>query len=323
MKERVSSLLLVVLLVVSLVGCGGQKSSMSYDGAADVMINGVSGGSGFQMDTVSAPEASYDESQKSADVKVDNVQEGASIQRDMLVYRGEITLTTKEYDASLKALFEMFDKYDCFIEESKEWTKYRHSDDTVLNVYDAVLRIRSTEYDEFMEGTSNVGVVESKSSSVENMNVEYSDTATALRIQEARLDRYLARLENETDSEVALQLEREITDIQIQVQQLKSRQALIETDVAYSYITLSLNEVKEYTSQISYKDPLHVRLWAEVVNTYYEFTDFLVGLLFFIIHASPYIVIIGVPLFIFRRKLPKVKLRGRKPKAKADDKPKE
>lgn len=330
MRKRLSNLLIAVLVVVSLTACsttsyGGENfgaipSLKEYDDVSGGLAfspsynSTSSGGSPSDKGPEMAP--SYDEG-----VEITSVQGGDTIQKDMLVYEGSVTVTTKDYEASIAALNEMYETYDCFIESSREYTQYSQYDSNGTMRYTATIRVSSGDYDSFMNGTGNLGVVDSKSSNVQNMNVEYSDAVTALRIQEARLERYISRLEEETDNEIALQIEREIANIQIEVQQLEARKRTIETDVAYSYVDLTLVEVRAYTSQVTHSDPLHVRLWAEVVNTYYEFTNFLVYALFFIIHALPYILILVVLWFVFRKKLKgKIKLPRRRCKRPENDK---
>lgn len=326
-KRLLTDILVAGLLLTFLTACGSfDKSSSAIQGAgvADLApsygatANGVGASKGdvaFNESYDYDSDFSYSESESGDVDPGDNVQGGTEIDKDMLVYRGSVSITTKEYDSALEALSELYSKYDCFIESSNEYSNYRYSDGSTMMTYRATIRVNSKDYDTFMNGVSNLGVVASKSSNVQNMNMEYSDTVTALRIYQARLDRYLARLETETDNEIAIQLEREVTDIQVTLQQLEARKSLIETDVAYSYVDLEIEEVKAYTSQITHDDPLHKRVWAEIVNTYYEFTEFLTNLLFFIIHAFPYLVILGIVVFVLRKKfkgcvkLPRLKKR--------------
>lgn len=335
MRERLLVSTLVLLLALS--GCGSVNTGYygESDGLSYTQTNGFSGGSskadvaynswlsnsfgssnGQQnVDVVYSPEAD-----SATEHEPNQTQGGAEINKDMLVYHGSVTVSTKEYDKAMDSLKVLFETYDCFIESSSERSNYRYSDDSQLMIYSATIRVNSKDYASFMDGASSVGVVASKSSIVENMNLEYSDTVTALRIYQARLDRYLARLETETDNEIAIQLEREITSIQVTLQQLEARKSLIETDVAYSYVDLTIQEVEAFTSQVTHDDPLHKRVWAEIVNTYYEFTEFLTEVLFFIIHAFPYLVILGAVIFVLRKKLkfkrPSFKFRKRK---KVDD----
>lgn len=342
-RKTVSKVLVAVLLVSLLTGCGSKSYSGDYNSTVgapsyDGMVANSSKTEGFGISGLfdnNKSEQSYvdydyagdnipesgEHGASDNDIPSGESQDGAIIQKDMLVYRGDIDITTKDYANAMAGVQELFKAYDCFIEYSREYSNYRYYDDTDLMTYEATIRVNSKDYESFMNGVSNLGVVSSKSSNVRNMNMEYSDTVTALRIQQARLDRYLERLETERDNEIALQLENQIANIQIELSQLESRKNLIETDVAYSYVDLAIREVKAYSSQVRHDDPLHVRVWAEIVNTYYEFTEFLVDVLFFFIHAFPYLVILGLAcLIIFKKFKLHTKLQKiRRKKHKKDD----
>ena len=72
----------------------------------------------------------------------------------------------------------------------------------------------------------------------------------------------------------------------------------IETDVAYSYVYLTLNEVREYTQPAPSTDTFGDRLLETLKETGSGFVSFLEGLLFLIIHLAPYLVLIGITAFV-------------------------
>ena len=47
----------------------------------------------------------------------------------------------------------------------------------------------------------------------------------------------------------AISVENELTNIQVEIAKIKTRMNNIENDVAYSYIDLTVNEVREYTAE--------------------------------------------------------------------------
>ena len=73
----------------------------------------------------------------------------------------------------------------------------------------------------------------------------------------------------------------------------------IENDVAYSYINLSLNEVREYqeVKVRESEDTFGQRFIITVKKTTNGFLNFLEGLLFVIISMLPYLILIGIAVF--------------------------
>ena len=72
----------------------------------------------------------------------------------------------------------------------------------------------------------------------------------------------------------------------------------IETDVAYSYVNISINEVKQYREEPVKNDTFIQRLGNTVSDTVSDFLDFLEELLFVIIHLLPYLILIGIIVVI-------------------------
>ena len=93
----------------------------------------------------------------------------------------------------------------------------------------------------------------------------------------------------------------------------------IRTDVAYSFVNISINEVKEYTPEPVKKDTFGQRLINTVSDTASNFLIFLEELLFLIISLFPYLVLIGIVVLIVISVRKKIKNR----KAAKKDRPAE
>lgn len=92
-----------------------------------------------------------------------------------------------------------------------------------------------------------------------------------------------------------LAIEDRLTDVQNELQILRNRLSEMDTDVAYSTVNLTIREVIEYTPEV---DPVKTLTFGDrLKNTLEEswdtFTDFLEGLLFFVIRATPILLVIG------------------------------
>ena len=318
MKKKMFSILLVCCL--ALTGCSSDTSNY----ATSVEDSSTSSnGAGFSIESSAVKDdfnisqsEDYNSSEISSEQEVNKEDDNNSVDtkfdRDMLVYEGSIRITTKSYDKAISELDELYKKYDCFISSSTEYQNY----DELMN-YSATIRVNSSQYEDLMNGVSNLGTLDRKTSEVTNMSMEYSDIVTALRIYKARQERYLKMLENCYDESDAIALEDKLTDLEVTIAQYESRKALIETDVAYSYINLEIEEVKEYTSQVNHTDGFFTRFRKEVVNTFFGFIDFLENALFFVIRIVPY----GVFFFILYKVLKKLGLLKKLPKIRKKKKP--
>ena len=243
----------------------------------------------------------------------------------MLVYRCNLNLDTLDFDKTTIGIKSLIDEMGGFIESEAysdnggTYSYYYVDDDEKHNTYKATIRIPSSKYDDFIDSVGSLGDVRSKDSNVENMTQEYTDAKTALQIYQEKEKRYISMISTATDEVVAMQLEKELTDLEIQIAQLKTRMENIENDVAYSYVELSVSEVRKYSSHGGVKSTFMQRLLDTFKETYSDFFNFLEELLFLIIRLFPYVVLLG---FITLGVVKCIKIRRKKrPKKEHNDKP--
>ena len=277
----------------------------SEEAAAEAEPSDNSGGSAEPM------------SYKQSDVKAINPQ--------MLVYSCDMSIDVLEFEQALDRFHGLIDKYKGFIEsetysDGGSSTQWKYTDDKKWKTLNAVIRIPSADYDAFCSDAEDIGDMRRKNASVQNLTTEYSDLKTTLSIYEAKEKRYLDLLKDITDEKEAISVESELTNIQIEIAKLKTRMNNIENDVAYSYINLTLNEVREYTAEPVEErtDTFGQRLKNTVSRTWDDFLGFLERLLFFIIEIFPYFVVFGIIIFIvikLKKLVGKIRAKNKKPAA--------
>lgn len=236
-------------------------------------------------------------SYKQSEVKAINTQ--------MLVYSCDMSIDVLEFDEAVDKIHELISTYNGFIESENyndggNTSKWEYSDSEKWKNLYATIRIPSADYEDFCEAAEKIGDMRRKSSSVQNLTTEYSDLSTTLSIYEAKEKRYLDILSEIKNEQEAIEVENELTTIQIEIAKIKTRMNNIENDVAYSFINLTLNEVRKYSDKpvIERNDTFGQRLKNTLSKTWDEFLYFLENLLFILIRILPYILIIGIITFI-------------------------
>ena len=220
---------------------------------------------------------------------------------EKLVYTCNMTLETIVYEDTITALRSLIKQYDGIIQQENysdsapDWyyTNYRKTNGT-LTAY-IVVRIPSAHYREFLAGIEGQGKVVSSDQSVENITRRYSETQTTISSLETQEKRLLEMMETAETIDEMLAIEDRLTDVQNELQILRNRLSEMDTDVAYSTVNLTIREVIEYTPEV---DPVKTLTFGDrLKNTLEEswdtFTDFLEGLLFFVIRATPILLVIG------------------------------
>lgn len=296
-----------------LTACGSSQAA-SDTAPAIGYANGISESRSYSEDTngyysddysYASDEAYASEDYDSADVPSydaaasDSTAEPNAVSKEMLVYSCTMSVDTLNFETSLSGFRNALDTYGGFVEQENfsdggsEGRGYSSSEEKWKS-YTATVRIPSKDYDNFCNAAGGLGDLRSKNASVTNMSQEYSDLSTTLAIYEAKEARYLALLADITEDEYAIAVEKELTDIQIQIANLKTRMNTIETDVAYSYVYFTLNEVKEYKAEPVKTDTFAERLSSTLSSAGEGFLSFLEWLLFVIIYLAPYLVFLGI-----------------------------
>ena len=320
MKKRLLCTALTAALVLS--GCGaGEKSSDTYVSNGSFMEANTAqteSGGGFMdydyaedidnsFDAAADAEAPYPAPEESpAGAKNNETSAGLSadeIDREMLVYSCSMSIDTLDFASTVNSFKTLLDQYGGFIESENfddggSYSRWYSEEDEKWQSYSATLRVPSRNYDAFCSSAGNLGDLRSKNASVQNLSSEYHDLSTSLEIYEAKEERYISLLATITEDEYAVAIERELTDLQIEIARIKSRMNKINTDVSYSYVYITINEVKEYVSKPVKTDTFFDRLLNTIRNTWTDFVGFWEALLFLIIRLLPYLVLIALLIII-------------------------
>ena len=337
MKIKVCLCFAAALLFFSQAGCGG--SSYSGNSADYSAVKEESAAAGEGLSDAAADEYQYDDADENGaeydgteDLDEEVSAQTANIDLDMLVYRCNVNIDTLDYKNSYASLLKLIDKYQGFIESSdysdggSAYTYYyiepsdKHSECTITT------RIPSKQYEKFISSFGDLGDVRSMNANVENVTQEYKDSKTALKIYREQEKRYISMIAD-ADPSYALELQNELSDLEIKIAQLESRIQNIKNDVAYSYVTINLREVEKYSLHGN-TDTFTMRLKDSWSDSWQSFCGFLESVLIFFIYAWYYIVLIIIIVVVvrklrkaWRKKHPAREKRHKKQGLEADEEP--
>lgn len=308
MKKK-STFLLGLVMVITLAGCGDTYSESAADNAESAGIN-----NGYMADENGYADESYEDADEAEPEENTSSSVGTSlpseenradteIDREMLVYTCDMSIDTLDFDKAVGDFKAALVQAGGFVEnetydDGYYGSSYLVKEEDKDRTYRATVRVPSKQYNSFLEGTEALGDVRSKSAYVENLSQEYSDLGTSLEIYEAKEKRYINLLSTITDDEYAIEVERELTELQIQIAQIKTRMNKIRTDVAYSYVNVTIHAVREYVKEPVKDDTFGQRLVNQLHSTWKGFLWFLETLLFVFIGVSPYLAIMAVIVLV-------------------------
>ena len=229
-----------------------------------------------------------------------------TLAEEKLVYHCTLEIETTEYNESYSRLKDLISSYNGLIQSESEtdsdydwyYSNNHNTSGTLRTVIQC--RIPSQNYAEFVENVSNLNdlsKVVKKSTSIENISQDYYDNKTRIEALEIQEDRLLQMLENAYSITEMIEVEDRLTEVQYELTQLRTTLIYMDMDVAYSYVNITLEEVKEYTT-VREETTFFTRLWDNIVDAWEMGGELFEGLLNTIFHAIPVIVFVILPLIV-------------------------
>ena len=240
-----------------------------------------------------------------------------ALRDDKLVYTCHLSLQTLEYAESAAAIRDAVKKYEGIIESETEtndgyrWGDlYWYEDDAEgernrLDLY-LTARIPTESYDAFVEEVSGIGKLLSKTQSTDNISRAYYDTETHIKALEIEEERLLEMMNKAETIEEMILVEERLTEVQNTLNCERGWLADMDSDIAYSTVTIELREVREYTPGATDPDPsFGERIRDSFQNSIAGFVHILEGILHVIILLWPFIVIGLVVFLVIRHQMKK------------------
>ena len=215
----------------------------------------------------------------------DNVQDigtdESAITEEMLVYSADIDMETIHYDEDKQSLTDLIKSNGGFISSSNEsnddYYWYRNDNNKRASKYWSVeFRVPSDKYQTIIESVGTIGNVKRCNQNVQNIQTEYHDVELQLeqlKIQEEQLEKLADQAD---DIEYLYQIMNKLSETRIQIDKLNTQKNSYETDVKYSYITISLREVNEYSESGQLVPEKELTFIEEIVKNFAEANENLV-----------------------------------------------
>ncbi|MBR3356656.1 MAG: DUF4349 domain-containing protein [Solobacterium sp.] len=286
------------VLAVLLAGCGSAAGKPQYTNE-EAAVGGGAYDEKYETSPAAAPDALID-------------PEMTADQQEKLVYRADLRVETRKYDETVAKLREAVKQYQGFFvyeyqyETGYSW-KYEKQKGTMH--LDVTVRIPAKDFQTFLESMDSVGRVVSRNTSADNITRQYNDTTIQIEALQKQETRLLEMMDKAETIEDMILVEKRLTEVQTDLNLLMTRKENMDTDVEYSTVTLTIDEVKEYTEV---HEDFGGRLVQGFTDGWKSFLNVIEGTAVGILYLSPYILLILACVLIFRKLGIKVRLPGRK-----------
>ena len=300
-KLRISALLVAVLMLLSLCGCGSSNhSTQSYareEGsyAAD-----------YDYESYAAAEMAADEAYGFAPVPAPNASASASgsgtkegdvpaEDPEKIIYAADVTVETTTFDQTVAGVTELVGRYDGWIESSSiSGSNYYQKAKGTASTRDAsfTLRIPSRRFNELMESLSALGNIPYSHIYTENVTSQYVDTQARLKAYQTQEARLLEMMELAESVEDVIIIEDRLTELRYRIESLQSTLNNWDRRVSYSTVSLTVKEVREYTPEIKEEPSYWQELKDALKQGFRNAGQIIKDLLVFLIEILPVLIIL-------------------------------
>ena len=235
-----------------------------------------------------------------------------------IVYTGNISLQTLEYEKSSQGIHDKISSYGGFIESEDTYNEdpyWYYSDRSGKNRtrrnLNITARIPAEKFNSFMKDLENDGQVTNTSVNARNISVQYATHDASKKALEIEQKRLLEMMEKAETVEDMIAVEQRLTQVERELNDEKTQLSAMDRDVGFSTVYIRLEEVFEYTEQV-----VEVTYWERLQKAFGRaidnFIEFWGDLILFIAETFPFLIMLGIVIVLIRRFLRRRRARRMK-----------
>lgn len=184
-----------------------------------------------------------------------------------------------------------------------------NSSATYRRTANMVLRIPSEKLDGFLGDMGNLVNITSQSTSTSNVTTEYYDIQSRIKVLQSEKQAYEEMLQKSDDVEHLLKVKDRLYDVIAEIESYETQIRMYDSKVAYSTVTMRLEEVVEYSPVVTPKDTFGTRIVNAFTSSWRGFADGFQSFVVWFISALPTILVlaaigggtVGIVLAVHRR----------------------
>lgn len=322
MKRKLFAISLVAILL--LAGCGGgSKTAEDSQAPASGATSDYEGGN-YLPDRENYWDMDSAETAPSEPMPAPPTPAGGSEPSSVyqnpgakLIRRAELNIQTEQFDQSLEALNQLVNNCGGYFESANLYGGGRR-DAYATRSGEYVVRIPAQQYNLFLSSTGDLGYVNSKTESSEDVGTQYYDIETRLKTQRTKQERLLALLERAETMEDIISLENALSDVEYQIEMYSSDLRRYDALINFSTFRIYLNEVRQITEEVGETASLGQRMAAGFQASFrglgQGFQDLLVWVSYNLFLTAVLIGVAVAAVVVGKRELKKVHGKsGKKP----------
>lgn len=302
---RKFTVFMVLAIVMLVTGCG--SSSSDFGTSTSYTNKNASSSEGFyisesaQYDSLESYDYEYDDYSIETTEESTSVDETAQTSDRKLITTVSIDAETLDFDKTTAWVESRTSELLGYIESSSiSISGGYYNDSTYTDLHYAIytIRIPEDELDNFLLDVESKTNVTSKTKSVEDITLTYTDIVArqdALEAEKKALEKLMDRAESMED---IITIQSELTDVQYQIDSIKSQLRTYDNKIDYSTIYLEIEEVEPDNLTVTEKKSIGQRIKDEFVSNLKGTGEFLLEVGIAIIVNLPQLILISVVIVV-------------------------
>lgn len=273
--------LLIILLLISTVGCGSKVMSKSESSMEDQRSAGMS-------NKAAAPASAKAQATTTASgISLDSIDK-------KIIKNAEVNITVKNNPEAETKVQEMVVKYQGFVQNTSTYTS-KESSRTDMEV-----RVPADKFDPFLAELKSIGEVTYNRVFTTDVTEEFIDLSArqkTLKLQEERLQEMLKQAKNVDE---LLKVENEIARIRGEIERITGRLKYLENKTSYSTVVVHLST--KYIPSEAEINNFGERLLYNLKDGFGTFLNLIMGLVNAAAWLLPFLIIAGPIAYFLRNK---------------------
>ena len=284
MKNKTLRLILVLFLLlptIILASCAKANESFS---------------NGFDVDSEMPKNESADVGMSNDKLTSTNTSTNLPTERK-IIKTYELNAETKEFDFTVQSIEALVAEYGGYVESNS--VSNRNYNSKMARYASYKFRIPADKAEEFVGSIGNTLNVTRQNSNAQDVSESYYSIEATLKELETERDSLLnmmASLDNQKDYNFWLTIQTRLSEVRQQIARLQAQLNSYDSRVEYSTVSLTVNEVVNYTPDE--EEPFGKRLANAFSTGLTEFAEFSVDFAVWFAEALPFLVLFGILLFV-------------------------